>query len=122
MSKSTYWLTKLADARAFGVERGKHSGSWVLNGTSSLETAQRILDGYENGDPEIMDLEGSPLSGEWVDGLRAEDVYAAANVVVSDDDTTDYSDLLDAFEQGFTEGFWDEVTRLARAMGAEVKS
>lgn len=111
------WETALAKARAFGVESGKAAGSWMLDGNSTVADAQKLLDGWEDGDPEVMDLEPSPLSGEWADSITASDVYAAADM---DEDETEEaaSEILSAFEEGYSEGFWDEVCRAARAMGA----
>jgi hypothetical protein len=109
--------TACGKAQAFGVECGKAAGSWVLDGNSSLDYAQKLLDGYEDGDPAVMDLQPSPLSGEWADGLTEADVYRAADFDPEDTDAA--PDVLDAFELGFGEGFWDEVTRSARAMGAK---
>ena len=111
------WETARAKAYVFGQECGTNSGSWVLDGNSSLETAQRILDGWEDGDPEILDMQPSPLSGEWADGITASEVYTAAEMA-EDESDDGASEILDAFEDGFTDGYWLEVCRSARAMGA----
>jgi hypothetical protein len=108
--------TACGKAQAFGYECGTNAGSWMLDGNSSLDYAQKLLDGIEDGDPIVMDLQPSPLSGEWADGLTFGDVYRAADFDPEDTDAA--PDILDAFELGFGEGFWDEVARSARAMGA----
>ena len=97
-----------------GYEAGKAAGSWVIDGNTSSETAARILAGIAGiaeSDPEIMDLQPSPLSGEWagesigelIDGYAelGEDAQTAA---------------CDAYEAGYSDGFWAEVERSAKAV------
>lgn len=96
--------------RQAGLDHGKAAGSWVIDGNTTEDTARRILEGYDDGDPEILDMEPQPLSGEWADGLAPRDIVP--------DDMHDPSrdHLLDVFEMAFSEGFWDEVCRSARAI------
>lgn len=91
-----------------GYEAGQAAGSWVLDGNSSVSTAQRLIDGYDAGDPEIMDLCPAPLSGEWA---------GESPVELLGDDYTD--DDADQYELGFEQGFWDEVLTSARHMAGE---
>ena len=88
-----------------GYEAGKAAGSWVLDGNSSTETAARILQGYDDGDPEIMDMQPAPLSGENAGDSMVE--------LLGDEHTFEDAE---AFENGFGEGFWDEVRSSARAL------
>jgi hypothetical protein len=97
-----------------GYEHGVGSGSWVLDGNSTDETARRLLQGIEDGDPETLDaLPSSPLSGEWADSLTPADVLAWFDL---DDEHDAADDVLSAFEAGFSRGVVDEVERLARAI------
>jgi hypothetical protein len=103
-------------ARRLGVSAGKAAGSWVIDGNTSSSAAARILKGYDEGDPEILDMQPSPLSGEWADGLTVDDVlieialYADAGRIIEDE----RDDAIDVWLDGFSEGYWDEVIRAAR--------
>lgn len=94
-------------AYAAGYSHGKAKGSWVLDGNSTREQATRILEGYEEGDPEVMDMCPAPLSGEWA-GESMSEIGNHYGVDLDDDDNcTD-------FEEGFSDGFWSEVLASAR--------
>lgn len=81
--------------------RGRAAGSWAAPGDPI--SAQTILTGYDDGDPEIMDMQPSPLSGEWAgESLSELDLDNAPE------------ELLNRIEEAFGEGFWDEVIRSAR--------
>ena len=65
-------------ARELGAEHGQNAADWweqdAIGGRSRAgteqETARRVLQGIEDGDPEILDSLPAPdLSGEWVDTL-----------------------------------------------------
>lgn len=96
----------LKQAEQAGQEYGRNAGSWAIDGNTSSETYRRILDGYEDGDPEIMDMCPAPLSGEWADGLLIRDVLEHLGVT-EDDDWAD--DLLTSFENGYSDGYWEQV-------------
>jgi hypothetical protein len=57
-----------AEMAEMGADYGKSRGSWVIDGNTETATVRKILDGYDDGDPEIMDMCPSPLSGEFADG------------------------------------------------------
>jgi len=107
------------DAYELGRERGTAAGTWVFDGNTSEDEIRRVLEGYEEGDPEIMDLEPSPLSGEWAGDPTPASVLsdlagtAAWDAVFSD---ADAEGILGAYEHGFSRGFWDEVVRSGRAV------
>ena len=104
----------LADAEQEGYDHGKSAGSWLLNGNSTTNDARRLLQGIEDGDPEIMDeLPAAPLSGEWADSLLPRDVLGWYEIN-DDDDVAD--DVLSAFELGYSRGVMDEVIRSAQAI------
>ena len=46
-----------------GTQAGRAVASWVE--ISDSATAHTIIVGYHDGDPEILDMQPSPLSGEW---------------------------------------------------------
>jgi len=107
----------IAHAECEGYERGLAAGSWVVDGNTSEATARRLLEGIEDGDPEILDgLPSAPLSGEFADDLTPRDVLDWYELG-EDDDGAD--DVLAAFEEGFARGVIDEVTRSARAILGE---
>lgn len=91
-----------------GYERGSNAGSWAIDGNTSREAAIRIVDGIQTGDPEVMDMMPSPLSGEWA-GESISELSDQYGIDLSDDDKA-----LD-FEQGFSDGYWNAVERSARA-------
>jgi hypothetical protein len=106
-----------AAAAELGREAGHNAGTWVIDGNTTVETARKIIQGYEDGDPEVMDMQPSPLSGEWADDPTIHDVLRdigiRANVDAMDDDEID--DLLTTYELAYSDGFWAEVIRAANA-------
>ena len=107
------WAKLEKQARALGAEHGRNVGSWVIDGNTTAETAARILQGYEDGDPEIMDMQPSPLSGEWADDPTPSSVLADLGVNETDESS---SELLDTYEAAFSEAYWDEVIRAAKVV------
>jgi hypothetical protein len=94
-----------------GYERGKAAGSWLLDGNSTEQAARRLLQGIEDGDPEVLDeLPSAPLSGEWADDPLPRDVLGALGV---DEDDDGAEDVLRAYEDGFSRGVTDEACRSA---------
>lgn len=86
---------------AEGQEHGHAAATWVT--VDREESAAFIITGYEDGYPEVMDLQPSPLSGEWAGESLAELGLAEA----SDEE-------LSAYENGFSDGFWTELIRRCR--------
>lgn len=122
-------------ATGLGLDRGRAAGSWVVDGNTPEATVRAILQGLADGDPQTMDMQPSPLSGEWADEPTMADVVGEITgddvcrncgeaVMFHDYDLScpdDYlsPELLDAFELGFGDGFWEEVERSCRAMLGE---
>lgn len=102
-------MSEQSEAYRAGYDHGQARGSWVLDGNSTVETARRIVEGYNDGDPEIMDMQPAPLSGEWAGESIPE---------MSDYFDMDLSDetVADDFEQGFSDGYWTEILTTAREM------
>ena len=86
-----------------GYASGKARGSWVTDGNTTPETYRWIREGYDNGDPEVMDLCPAPLSGEWA----GESISEVFGLKVGEDYPD--SENLDSYEEGYQQGFWDEV-------------
>lgn len=101
---------ELDEATRQGYASGRDAGNWVIDGNTSAARAAEILVGYDDGDPEVMDLEPSPLSGEWA----IPELSAEFDIDLEDDD------IATNFETGFSQGFWDEVCRSARYAIGEV--
>ncbi len=103
-----------ASARRAGIADGKAAGSWVVDGNTTEETARKILQGLDDGDPEILDnLPSGPLSGEYADGTLPRDVLGWYGLEETDNES---DDVLRAYEDGWSEGMTDEVERSARAI------
>jgi len=94
-----------------GYSHGVNAGSWVIDGNTSAETAQAILRGIADGDPEVLEMQPSPLSGEWAGESIGELIDDYAEL---DDEAA--SEACDEYERGFSEGFWFEVERSAKAV------
>jgi len=88
-------------------ERGHACGSWVIDGNTSAETCRAIVQGYDDGDPVILDMQPCPLSGEW-SGESIPELSDQYGIDLTDDDVTT------EFKEGFSDGFWSEVIRAAR--------
>lgn len=107
-------------AYALGAERGKSAASWYFGGNTSEATYRRVLEQLEAGDPEVYDtFPGSPLSGEWVDGLTPAGLLALLGLEPDDDDS---DELCRMFEDGYGVAVADTIERAARAelKGSEV--
>ena len=85
-----------------GYAAGKARGSWIIDGNSTLETCKRIAQGFDDGDPEILDLQPSPLSGEFA-GESIKELFGYQPS----------SHCLDLYEAGYSDGFWSEVIQSA---------
>lgn len=103
-------------AAEMGTQHGTAAGSWVIDGNTSDETCRTILSGIDNGDPAVLDsLPGSPLSGEWADGMTPLGLLRALGV----EDPHNYPDddadaLCDAYEQAYSDAVVGEVERACR--------
>jgi hypothetical protein len=108
--------TALSDqAFEIGKEHGSNAGTWIIDGNTSRETAVAIIRGYEDGDPEIMDMEPSPLSGEWADSPTPS-TLADELGLAEEHRGSELDQLCTDYEIGFGQGFWFEVTKSAAAL------
>ena len=101
--------------RELGYEAGQRDGSWVTDGDTTAETAQAIISGYNDGDPEVMDMQPPPLSGERAGGVFIPDVLEAVGLP-REYDGDDLSDLLDTYAMAYSDAWWGEVLGSARAL------
>ena len=101
-----------AEAETLGRQAGESAGSWIVDGNTSEETARAILRMIEEGDPELE--APAPMSGEFSGGLLAADVLASVGPGLTEDDPA-ADDVLTAFETGYSDGWYAEVERSARA-------
>ena len=67
-----------------------------------LSIAQKILDGIDDGDPEIMDLCPNPLSGEWA-GESLKEIFGRSPT----------RSMMDNYENGYRDGFFSSLASCA---------
>jgi hypothetical protein len=101
----------VAKAREIGAQHGRNAASWVE--VSDGGTARRILQGIEEGDPEILDgLPSADLSGQWADGFTVAQLVAEVDAPAdNEDDLIPLSQTLaDVYVEAFSEGAEHAVT------------
>ena len=108
-------MEMIEQAREMGLEYGKARGSWIIDGNSPKEFCQKIIDGFEDNDPEIMEISDSPLSGEFADSPTVSSVLSELGL----DSDEQHDEILDAYEAGYQDGFWDTVIQSAYAQHGE---
>lgn len=121
MLTDSHYESALAAAIDLGKSEGQSAASWTFDGNTTEDTYRRILQGIDNGDPEILDeLPAADLSGQWADGLTPRGLAEQAADAV---DGIDASDLMgqttldhicDAYEVAFGDAVASEVERIAR--------
>jgi hypothetical protein len=109
--------SNLNTAHQLGTDHGKNAGSWVIDGNTDDDQVRRIINGYNDGDPEILDMEPSPLSGEWADTANARDILARLGFEDDDSEADEFDYLLGEYEAGFSEGYWKAIVDAAAARG-----
>ena len=101
--------TILQQATDRGTTDGKAKASWAFDGNTTEATYKRFLQGFEDGDPEIMDAyDVSPLSGEW----SGESITELLGDLIEEDEDSE-EDILDAYETAFQDAYWNELQRVA---------
>jgi hypothetical protein len=98
------------NARTLGKERGHAAATWVFDGNTPRETYEWVLKGYEDGDPEVLDMEPAPLSGEWADSPTPSSLVKELDLAETEDEET----ILREYEEAYSVAFWHEVIRVAR--------
>jgi hypothetical protein len=104
-------------------DRGKDDGiaaaSWLVDGNTPHpeEVLDRLIDGMEQGDPQIMDELPHPrLGGEFADDPTFEDILKAELDEYDEErvQNGEYEDLYDAYCEGFNEGVEKEIRRMIK--------
>ena len=115
-------------ATQLGKEEGTNAAAWwqqdAIGGRATGDTkatAQRVLDGLDEGDPEIIDgLPRPDLSGQWADTMSGPDLIRRAldEAGLEEDEIDDAYDgeydgeICDAYENAFSQAVDDEVQRV----------
>jgi hypothetical protein len=91
-----------------GHDVGTNTGSWQIDSgrwtpRETLDICHRMIVGYNDGDPAVMDQCPAPLSGEWA-GESIPELFGLAPGEEWPDD-----DELADYESGFSDGFWTAV-------------
>lgn len=95
----------IEEAKERGKRAGRNAGSWVVDGNTTDETKEAIRKGISAGDPEIMDMMPSWLSGEWA----GESISELLGDLLEDAGENAEEDILEAYEEAATQAYWDEV-------------
>ena len=109
--------SNLSTAHQLGTEHGQSAGSWVIDGNTDDAAVRRIVNGYNDGDPEIMDMQPTPLSGEFAHDPSPRDILAMFGIDGEDFEADEYDELLGEFEAGYSEGYWSAIMDAAAARG-----
>ncbi len=101
-----------------GHKAGAAAGSWIIDGNTTVDTAWQIMHGYEDGDPEILDMQPSPFSGEWADGPVLAGILARLDVDPNDDADA-WSEVAEQVATAYETGYADRAAFVnARTPGA----
>lgn len=98
------------EARKAGRQAGLAAASWVFDGNTKDEMYRRVLNGLEDGDPEVFDAIAAPswLSGEWA-GESISEILGESS---GDDDRDD--EIAGLYEQAADTAYYHEIERVAR--------
>ena len=104
-------LTK-REAKQAGRQAGLNAASWKFDGNTTTETYKRFLEGYDAGDPEVMDAFCPPswLSGEWAGESMNEILGEPQN----ERDENRQDDVAQTYEDAADQADWAELVRVAR--------
>lgn len=105
---------RIAEATTRGTRAGQARASWVFDGNTTERTYRDVLQGIDDGDPEVLDrLDWSPLSGEHA----GESISELLGDLLEADDTEDGEErftLMEAYELAATSAYWDTIAADAR--------
>jgi hypothetical protein len=108
------WTVALESMAKAGAERGKAAASWLFDGNTDGATYREWLRMFDEGDP-ALDGPGSPFSGEWADGLVLREVIEdETDVDYEASEPEEIDELATAFEDAYSQAWWDEAERVAR--------
>jgi len=91
-----------------GYAHGKGRASWVFDGNTTDETYRTFLRLHDEGDLPEDFYPPDALSGEWA----GESIPELLGDLMDGDDYFD-EQVMEAYEDGFREGWWDELVTTA---------
>ena len=97
-------------AENLGRDKGRADAGWV--GIDSGNAAA-ILQGIEDGDPEIMDMMPAPLSGEWA-GESIPELMNESGINHYKINKDDWDTWMETYEEAYSDAYWAEVDRTCR--------
>jgi hypothetical protein len=99
-------------AKVDGAARGKGAASWMFDGNTTKETYRAFLDGFEDGDPAIMDAYAPP---SWLSGEHAgESLNELLGEATTERDAERLDDVCATYEEAADRAYWGELVRVAR--------
>jgi hypothetical protein len=106
----------MSEARDMGRAHGQAAASWYFDGNTTDETYRLVLQGIEDGDPEVLDsFPSAPLSGEWADDPTPQTLAEDLGLDNEDDDEAAVlDDACSAYEDAFYQSVHEEIERMAR--------
>lgn len=108
------FAAEIESMRSAGADAGKSAASWICDGNTRQEDAQRVLKQFEDGDPAAPSAP-APFSGEWAGDPSIEDVIRDVCTVDYDSlDPQEIDELATAFEDAYSEAWQDEAYRVVR--------
>jgi len=99
--------------RRRGHADGRAAGSWVIDGNTPDESCARILQGIEEGDPEILDALPTLSLGEWADDPTFEQILGEEGLDSLDADAGD--DLWFTYSDAWYAGMVEQAESDCRA-------
>jgi len=116
-------FNRLKDAvRKVGEEHGAARGSWVVDGNTTKATAERLVKGLDDGDPEVIDSLPELRIGEWADDPSENDIVSeavyAGHIDIAQNELApeEVDELIGDYMDGWYSGMQAEVERSARAV------
>lgn len=105
-------------ASMLGYAHGQARASWMWDGNTTDETYRTFLRLYNEGDLPDDYLSPDPLSGEWAGESITEMLGGEFPQLREDDADVDYwhGDIVDAYEDGFREGWYTYLCETATYM------
>lgn len=91
-----------------GYAHGRNMASWLFDGNTTQETYRTFIRLYNDGGLPDDFLPPAPLSGEWAE----ESIPELLGDLMDGDDYFD-EQVMESYEDGFNEGWWDELVTTA---------
>lgn len=101
------WTALKTKAEEIGAEHGKSAATWYE--IPDAATAQKILTGIDDGDPEILDTFADPPTGEFAGDYTFKDLYR--DLGIGEDDDSDDMALHNAYLDAWNTAYVSEIER-----------